>query len=273
MGAPRRSWLVAFGHFQVDLQSGELRTGDGSVVLQSQPLQLLAALLERPGQLVAREDLRRRLWPADTFVDFEHGLNAAVRRLRRALGDSADAPQFVETLHRRGYRFVDEVLSVGGADGDPNAGVSARHWRRAKLVVLPFSLIDDEKAVDAFTEGLTEETISQLTRRIAPAIGVVLGAMHGSKGVSRDGERVRRDFSVDYVLKGRVRHAFDRVRITSQLVDPADDTHVWAQVYDRGYADTLSTQQDVAESIAQDVATRLIASNSQYATTAKGDAQ
>jgi Tol biopolymer transport system component/DNA-binding winged helix-turn-helix (wHTH) protein len=101
--------IVRFGPFELDLRSGELRKNGSRVGLQDQPLQILSVLLERPGELVTREELRQRLWPADTFVDFEHGLNAAVKRLRDALGDSADTPRFVETVPRRGYRFIAPV--------------------------------------------------------------------------------------------------------------------------------------------------------------------
>ena len=98
--------IVRFGHFEVDLQSGELRHKGLKVKLQGQPFQVLATLLERPGEVVTREQLRIKLWPADTFVDFDHGLNAAIKRLRDALGESAERPIFVETLARRGYRFI-----------------------------------------------------------------------------------------------------------------------------------------------------------------------
>ncbi len=97
---------IQFGIFEVNLRAGELRRNGSKVRLQDQPFQVLALLLERPGQLVTREELHARLWPADTFVDFDHGLNAAIKRLRDALGDSAENPRFVETLARRGYRFL-----------------------------------------------------------------------------------------------------------------------------------------------------------------------
>src|SRR4029453_16143809 len=102
--------VVRFGPFQLDLRTGELRKAGARINLPEQPLQVLKALLDRPGDLVTREQLRQRLWPAETFVDFEHGLNAAVRRLRDALGDSADVPRFIETLPRRGYRFIAPVI-------------------------------------------------------------------------------------------------------------------------------------------------------------------
>src|SRR5262249_28151177 len=98
-----------FGVFELDLRSGELRRGGVKVKIQEQPFQVLALLLEKPGEVVTRDDLRNRLWPADTFVDFDHSLNAAIKRVRDALGDSAENPTFVETVARRGYRFLAPV--------------------------------------------------------------------------------------------------------------------------------------------------------------------
>src|SRR5246500_2697627 len=101
--------VVRFGVFELDLEQRELRRRGLKLRLQDQPFQLLAALLERPGQIVTREELRSKLWSADTFVDFDHSLNAAIKRLRDALGESADAPVFIETLAKRGYRFIAPV--------------------------------------------------------------------------------------------------------------------------------------------------------------------
>jgi DNA-binding winged helix-turn-helix (wHTH) protein len=123
--------LVQFGIFEVDLRGGELRRNGAKVKLQEQPFQILSMLLERPGQLVTREELQRKLWPADTFVDFDHSLNAAIRRLRDALGDSAENPRYVETVARRGYRFLTPVngaraLIVTQPTRKP--GVELKHW-------------------------------------------------------------------------------------------------------------------------------------------------
>src|SRR5437016_2256821 len=101
-----KSGIVRFGVFEADLQAGELRRNGAKVKLQEQPFQVLTMLVDRAGQIVTREELRRQLWPADTFVDFDNSLSAAVKRLRDALGDSADTPRFVETIARRGYRWV-----------------------------------------------------------------------------------------------------------------------------------------------------------------------
>jgi Tol biopolymer transport system component/DNA-binding winged helix-turn-helix (wHTH) protein len=115
--------LVHFGVYQLDLHSGELRKSGARLSLQQQPLQLLSVLLEHPGEIVTRDELRKRLWPDDTFVDFEHGLNAAVKRLRDTLGDSADSPRFVETVPRRGYRFI-APTSVDGPSSLPSTATA-----------------------------------------------------------------------------------------------------------------------------------------------------
>ena len=121
MQPPFGNRKVRFAVFEVDLQTGELRKSGSKVKLQEQPFQILSLLLERPGELVMREELRKKLWPADTFVDFDVGLNASIKKLREALGDSADTPRFIETLPRRGYRFIapaEEVLAgIGGREG------------------------------------------------------------------------------------------------------------------------------------------------------------
>jgi Tol biopolymer transport system component/DNA-binding winged helix-turn-helix (wHTH) protein len=123
--------VIGFGTLEVDLQAGELRRNGRKIRLQEQPFLVLAMLLERPGEIVTREELRGRLWPVDTFVDFDHGLNAAVKRLRDALGDSAENPRFVETLARRGYRFIAPTQSQegGAAQKTVPAASSGRYWR------------------------------------------------------------------------------------------------------------------------------------------------
>jgi len=140
--APLR--LLQFGVFEVDLRSGELRKAGTRVKLHDQPFQILAMLLDRSGELVTREEIRQKLWPGDTFVDFDHGLNNAVNRLRDALGDSADTPRFIETLPRRGYRFIGTVnefprretvevigplpATTRGAPGLPWPRTPRRYW-------------------------------------------------------------------------------------------------------------------------------------------------
>jgi Tol biopolymer transport system component/DNA-binding winged helix-turn-helix (wHTH) protein len=139
-----------FGVFELDVVAGELRQSGSRVKLQEQPFQVLALLLEKPGDVVTREELRDRLWPADTFVDFDHGLNAAIKRLRNALGDSADNPTFVETVARRGYRFLAPVTTVpsnghGAVSVPPPSPVPVetlvRHGRLWVIAILSFGLL------------------------------------------------------------------------------------------------------------------------------------
>jgi Tol biopolymer transport system component/DNA-binding winged helix-turn-helix (wHTH) protein len=145
--------VVRFGTYEVDLRSGELRKNGLKVRLTGQPFQILAILLERPGELVTREELQKRLWPGDTFVDFDRGLNAAVNRVREALGDSAENPRFVETLPRRGYRFIGQVEgpppassteSQSAVDGQRNRS-AGRGWKigiaAGSVILLTFSLL------------------------------------------------------------------------------------------------------------------------------------
>ena len=117
--------IVRFGTFEADLASGELRKNGVRVRLQEQPFQVLVALLERAGEMVAREDLRQRLWPSDTFVDFDHSLNTAVNKLREALGDTAANPRFVQTVARRGYRFIAPVEVVEGSATESTSSPTA----------------------------------------------------------------------------------------------------------------------------------------------------
>src|SRR5947207_9056978 len=112
MAEPTAPVRLRFGVFEVDLRAGELRKHGVRLRLQEQPFQLLAMLLERPGETVTREELRNRLWTAETFVDFDHGVNKAINRIREALGDSATSPRVVETVARRGYRFIADVAVV-----------------------------------------------------------------------------------------------------------------------------------------------------------------
>src|SRR6267378_2297086 len=127
------SRVLQFGAFQVDLRAGELRKGGTRINLQEQPFQVLSMLLERPGDVLTREELRQKLWPADTFVDFDDGLNTAIKKLRDTLGDSADSPRFIETLPKRGYRFI---CPVNGANASTEMqALRPMAWWRQPWVV------------------------------------------------------------------------------------------------------------------------------------------
>jgi len=139
--------LLRFGDFEVDLRAGELRKQGRRMRLQEQPLRVLSMLLERPGELVTREELRLQLWPADTFVDFDHGLNSAVARLRESLNDSAEEPRFIETLPLRGYRLVGELktgeLKQAEPEPPPKVAETAapRSWWMSRRTWVAFAAV------------------------------------------------------------------------------------------------------------------------------------
>src|SRR5262249_52467990 len=124
---------IRFGAFEVDLRARELRRKGFKVPLQEQPFQVLISLLESPGEVVTREHLRAKLWPTDTFVDFEHGLNRAINKVREALGDSAENPRFIETLPKRGYRFL---ASISGSQAGERVSPAGRK-PASSLAILP----------------------------------------------------------------------------------------------------------------------------------------
>ena len=298
--APRR--ILGFGSFEVDLASGELRREGRKVRLQDQPLHLLVLLLERAGEVVTREELRNELWPADTFVDFDHSLNTAVRKLREALGDSAEAPRYVETLARRGYRFLAPVterepaaplpLSADAEVGSPapptavrgpsltprvvliavvlgaaalvayrvgtHAGPRTRPGPRLTLAVLPFDNLSNEADQEYLSDGLTEEMITQLARLDPDRLRVTARSSTWKyKRADRDIRRLRRELGADYVLEGSVRRAGERVRVTAQLVQVVDQTHIWAETYEREMRDVLVLESEVARSVARAIAMTL----------------
>jgi TolB-like protein/DNA-binding SARP family transcriptional activator len=244
---------LRFGGFELDERARELRTATTRIRLQDQPFEILRLLLQRPGEVVTREELRRQLWPDGTYVDFEHSLNAAVKRLRAALGDDADNPRYVETLPRRGYRWV----GARTASATEAAPAQPRPVR-VRLAVLPFSNLGDERH-EYFGDGLHEELISQLGGLCRGRIGVL--ARWSSlvfKGTSLRARDVGEALRADYLLEGSVRHEGDRVRVTARLVETSSETQLWAEMYDRHLAHSLSVQSDVAAQIARALAEELV---------------
>jgi len=246
-----------FGRFEIDSRTRELRKDGVRLRLQDQPFALLALMLEHPGELLTRDELRDRLWPQGTFVDFEHGLNAAIKRLRAVLGDNAERPRFVETLHRRGYRFIARVERV---NGHGSYEVATATDARQRLAVLPFTTLDEANGPGCFAGGLTEELITQLGRLCsADRLGVV--ARSSSNRVQR-ADRTAREIGAalraTYLVEGTVRREANRIRITAQLIEADTETQLWANSYDRAIADSLLVQSDVATQIVHAVAKELL---------------
>ena len=250
----RDKGIVRFGQFELDVDARELRFAAARVRLQEQPFAILQLLLDRPGQVITREELRRKLWPDGTFVDFEHSLNAAVKRLRSALGDDADHPTFIETLPRRGYRFI-----AGLAHASPSSPPSrAAEEPRARLAVLPFSNLSDERQ-EYFSDGLTEEMISQLGCLLRSRVGVVARwSSMAFKGTVQRAVEIGEALNAQYLLEGSVRHEGQRVRITARLVEAASETELWSENYDRTLGDCLAVQSEVAGHIGSALVTELL---------------
>ena len=243
---------LRFGSFELHVRSRELENGDSRIRLQEQPFEILRMMLERPGDVVTRDELQQRLWPDGTFVDFEHSINAAVKRLREALGDDADNPRFVETLPRRGYRFIAGLKTGAGVPGEGPAP-------KVRLAVLPFSDLSEERGQDYFADGLTEEMIAQLGHLLRGRIGVISRFSSMSFRESRrPSSEVGRALRADYLLEGSIRREGDRVRITARLVETAGETHLWVESYEPRLTDYLSVQKDVAARIANSLAMELI---------------
>lgn len=233
---------IRFDRFELDVTAGELRSGGAVVKLQPQPCKVLALLASRAGQLVTRAEIQRQVWTDDTFVDFEQGLNYCVRQIRAALDDQAETPRFIETVPRRGYRFLAPVTAAASAPQAPS---------RVMLAVLPFENLSGIDNDEYFSDGLTDEMIAQLGRINPQTLGVIArtSAMR-YKGTDKSIGAIGSELGVGFVLEGSVRRNATRVRVTAQLIQVCDQSLVWADTYERHVGDVLSLQRDVARAIA-----------------------
>ncbi len=281
--APVREAL-RFATYEVDLRAGELRKNGRRHKLQEQPFQILCLLLEHPGEVVTREELRQRLWPADTFVDFDDSLNTAVKKLRDTLGDSADNPRFIETIPKRGYRFIYPVNGEAAAVAPAPIplpwilaglavllaatlvasipGIRERVLGRPipgktmRVAVLPLRNLSGDPEQDYFAAGVTEMLITELGRISALQVTShqsVLGYAQSSKPLPQ----IARELNVDAILEGTVQRTGDRVRVTVNFVQAQPENHLLAQSYDKDARNIFDVQEDVARAIAGAVRARL----------------
>ena len=282
---------VRFGAFEADLRSGELRKHGMKIKLQNQPFQILAMLLERPSEIVTREELRHKLWPADTFVDFDVGLNAAIKRLRDTLDDSAESPRYVETLPRRGYRFVAAAeriedlpiqskhltvlqpgklwIAVGSLAtllvvfvGLNFGGLRQRLLRTnaatkvQSIAVLPLENLSGDPAQEYFADGMTEALITDLGK-IGQLRVISRTSVMKYKGTKKSLREIAGELQVDALVEGTVARSGDRVRITANLVQASPEKHLWADSFERELRDVLALQDDVSRAIANGIQIRL----------------
>jgi adenylate cyclase len=261
------SRLARFGNFELDLRVGELRRQGLRIRLPEQPFQILAMLLECPGEVVTREAIRERLWSHDTVVEFEHSINTAVKRLREALGDSAERPRFVETLARRGYRFLAAVewIHPTSPHGEPTLTVppvptpaempeesprTAHPARREKsLAVAYFENLAGEKEDEYFRDGITEDIIIELSK-ISELWVLSRSSVFAYRDKPTTASQMGQQLGASYVLEGSLRRAGSRLRITAQLVETSTGRSVWAVRYDRQLEDVFAIQDEIAQNIA-----------------------
>jgi len=234
--------LIRFGSFELDVRAGELRKQGTKIRLQEQPLRILEMLLAHPGKLVTREELRSGLWPSDIFVDFDHGLNKAINKLREALGDSPESPRFVETIPRRGYRV--------------NLPLAKASARAKSVAVLPLEDLSHDPAQECFADGLTEALITSLARISALRVTSRTTAMT-YKGARKSIPDIARELGVHAVVEGTVLRLGECARISAQLISTRRDTLLWAESYDRNLGDIMALQSEVAQTIARQVEAKL----------------
>jgi TolB-like protein len=223
---------VRFGAFEVDLEGRRLLKRGIPITLREQSFQVLAALMERPGEIVTRDELRRRLWSSDTFVDFEVALNSAVSRLRDALGDSANSPTFIETIPKRGYRFVVPIP------------------KRPAVAVMPFVNQTGDPKDEYFSDGLTDEVIRALSR--IQGLRVTAGSVvFRFKGQRCDARQIGNELGVEAVLEGSVWRTGDRIRVSVNLVGVKDGFNLWAQRFASNLGDLFTIQDEVCSAVAE----------------------
>jgi len=286
------SGRLRFGVFEVDLRTGELTKSGLRVRLQEQPFQVLAMLLEKPGELVTREELQKKLW-GQTVVDFDHGLNKAINKIREALGDSAENPRFVETVARRGYRFLADATPIDDEElvpaseshriGLTGVGPPPKRARRTSawigfglalalaaslswilysqshsspkirsLAVLPLESLSGDASQDYFADGMTDALIADLGQISALRV-ISRTSVMTYKRVRRPLPEIARELNVEAVVEGTVMRSGERVRITAQLIQVPDEKHLWAQSYEGDLQDTLALQNNVARAIAEQI--------------------
>ena len=275
--------ILRFGEFELDPHSRELRKRGIRISFQNQFFELLMLLLERPGELVTREEIRERLWPGEEFADLNHRLNITINKIRQALHESPEVPRFVETVPLRGYRFIAPVELVGQA-GAPKrrtlplvtkVGIAASVLAilggyfvlksfqgtdevtpaPVRIAVLPFENFTGDPEQEYLSDGLTEEVTAELGKLNPKRLGVIARtSVMPYKGTQKGVEQIGQELQVDYVLEGSVQREDERLRITAQFIDVGDETHLWSGVFEGEGQNIFALQETVARRVANSLA-------------------
>lgn len=229
--------VVRFGVFELDLRRRELRRKGVLIKLHQQPYEILALLVRHRGELVSRELIQQTLWPNGHFVDFERSINTAIRKLRRALRESASAPAYIETAPRVGYRLIAQVL-----DQPAVAGIKT-------IAILPLKDLSNDADAQFFVDGLTDALITEIARQSDLQV-VSHDAMQSYRNSQKTAREIAAELEVEAVVEGSILRLGNRIRITVRLLDAVRDRHLWAQTYDRDLKDMLALQQELVTAIA-----------------------
>jgi DNA-binding winged helix-turn-helix (wHTH) protein len=232
---------IAFGPFQLDPHTLELRKQGRKVALRPQPCRVLALLASRPGQLVTRREIRQAVWPAGLYVRFDLGLNSCLKQIRHALGETARSPGYLETLTGRGYRFVGEAAVLSERPARP----------RLRLTLLPFT--GAGAATQGFADGLADEVTVHLLGGTLGDVAVVDNSVLVGAITVREAVMASRRADVDLLLQCRVRIDQDVLRLTARLLSTHNLTHVWAESFDEFEGHTSAGHLRIAAVLARAV--------------------
>jgi len=292
--------IYRFDQFELLADEGELRNGNSCTRLQDKPLRLLTVLLDNPQRLVTRDQLRERMWGSNTFVDYELGINVAVKKVRDALGDSVENPRFIQTIAKKGYRFLIPVemsnpelaastvselptvpaapaMAVGAAILRQSAlkrwfsaalaaivlsafglwlfKAQAKSHRLAQirsLAVLPLRNLSPDSGQEYFADGVTEELITNLAQSL-PLRVISRTSVMRYKQTEKPVAEIARELGVEAIVEGAVARSGNQVTVTVQLIDAAEDRHLWAHTYHRDLGDLLGMEAELAQRIASQV--------------------
>jgi TolB-like protein/tetratricopeptide (TPR) repeat protein len=230
---------LTFGEYRFDRTAGRLWFHEREIRLTPKAAGVLAALIERAGELVTKQELFASLWP-DTAVT-DDALTSCVKELRKALADNVKQPRFIETRHRRGYRFIAPLWRSAAPVAEPGG--------KPTVAVLPFTNVSGDSTQDYFTDGITEDIITALSRYRSLLV-IARGSTFAFKGQSIDARRVGLDLGADYVVEGSVVRSGQRLRVSVHLVETEGGRHVWAERYDRRVEEVFDVQDEITTAIA-----------------------
>jgi TolB-like protein/Flp pilus assembly protein TadD len=232
---------VRFGNFQLNPSAFELRRGSRRIRLERRPMELLILLVERASHLVSRGEIVERLWGTNVFVDAEAGVNTAIRKVRRALGESAERPFYIDTVPGKGYRFIAPIISVTAESV-------------VTIAVLPFANLSGDPSHDYLADGLTEETIAALGQVDPERLSVISRTSSiRYKNTRKSLQEIALELDARYVVESSIRAEDAQLRITSRLIRVHDQSVLWSGAYDRQSIDVLQLQRKLCRAIADEI--------------------